>query len=208
MKKAAVAFFILPLFSTPAFAQKWVVVSGFVTDESSREALVGASVRVETGGAGTLTNAHGFFALQLPAHRPGSLRISMIGYEANTLRFAAQRDERVVVALRPEARQLDEVMVNATDEGQSQRIQMSSLTLPMAQLKTMPLLLGEKDPLKALHFMPGVQQGVEGSTAIFVRGGGSDQNLLLLDNAVVYNANHLFGFFQRLTPTPSSASNC
>ena len=194
MKKTVLALFFLAQFGSTAFAQRRVVVSGFVTDENSRETLAGASVRVEVGNEGTLTNAQGFFSLQLPANQPCSLRISMVGYEFYTQWFAARRDERLEIRLKPQARLLDEVRVTAV-EAPSQTLQMSSLTLPLSQLKTMPLLLGEKDPLKALHFMPGVQQGVEGSTAIFVRGGGSDQNLLLLDNAVVYNANHLFGFF-------------
>jgi len=194
MRKAALPLLFLVLLGDLATAQRRVVLSGFVSDERSHESLAGASVRVE-GGEGTVSNAHGFFSLQLPANRPCSLRVSMVGYEAHTLWSAARRDERVGVKMKPQARLLDEVRVTATDDAPSQIVQMSSLTLPLAQFKKMPLLLGEKDPLKALHFMPGVQQGVEGSSAIFVRGGGSDQNLLLLDNAVVYNANHLFGFF-------------
>lgn len=195
MEKAVRALFFLVLLVTPCFAQQRVVLSGFVTDASSQESLAGASVRVEGSGEGTASNAHGFFSLQLPAGRACSVRVSMVGYEARTVWFAARRDERLDVRLQPQTRQLEEVRVTADGDAPSQAVQMSSLTLPMAQLKTMPLLLGEKDPLKALHFMPGVQQGVEGSSTIFVRGGGSDQNLLLLDNAVVYNATHLFGFF-------------
>ncbi len=189
---------LLILVSCPALAQQRVSLSGFVNDIGTGEALAGASVSMESSErkqGGTQTNPYGFFSISLPSGVPCTLRVSMLGYETMLIPLTARMNERRDFKLKPHAQNLDEVRVIASEDQPSQSVHMSNFVLSVAQLKQMPMLLGEKDPLKALQFVPGVQQGVEGSSSLFVRGGGSDQNLLLLDNAVVYNANHLFGFF-------------
>src|SRR5690606_41338519 len=92
---------------------------------------------------------------------------------------------------------LQEVVVSARrrEDKVSESVQMSQIEVPVVQIKKIPAFLGEKDVMKVLQLMPGVQKGTEGQTGLYVRGGGPDQNLIILDDAVVYNANHLFGFF-------------
>ncbi|OIN60190.1 TonB-dependent receptor [Arsenicibacter rosenii] len=192
------------LVSTYAGAQpsgrKQITVSGYVREAGSQEALIGVSIYASMPDAtnrivGTTTNTYGFYSITLPAQDTVRLNFSFVGYE-NESRVTGLRQSQVVNVLLKPGKTLSEVSVKANrDTRVSDRAQMSQIDIPISQIKKVPTLLGEKDVLKVLQLMPGVQKGSEGQTGIYVRGGGPDQNLIILDDAIVYNANHLFGFF-------------
>ena len=173
-----------------------VTVSGYVREAASQEALIGVNVYLPGTSTGTTTNTYGFYSLTLPATDSLALAFSFVGYGTVTRTITFRRNTQLNVSLTP-GRELSEVQVKGarTDEKVSESPQMSQIDLPVSQIKKIPTLLGEKDVLKVLQLMPGVQKGSEGQTGIYVRGGGPDQNLIILDDAIVYNANHLFGFF-------------
>ena len=180
-----------------ALAQERITLSGYVREAGSQELLPGVSLYVPNSANGTVTNNYGFYSLTLPAADTLTLLCTMIGYQPQVLRIAFRRNLTHDWQLLPGGRQLDEVVVHGAVEKErvSQDPQMSQVEIPVAQIKKLPALLGEKDVLKALQLMPGVQKGTEGQSGLYVRGGGPDQNLIILDDAIVYNASHLFGFF-------------
>jgi hypothetical protein len=171
-------------------------ISGYVRETGSQEALIGVNVYLPGTTTGTTTNTYGFYSLTLPTQDSIRLAYSFVGYETTERRLSLRSNQVINVSLRP-GRELAEVEVKAsvTSEKVSESAQMSTIDVPISQIKKIPAFLGEKDVLKVLQLMPGVQKGSEGQTGIYVRGGGPDQNLIILDDAVVYNANHLFGFF-------------
>ncbi len=173
-----------------------VTVSGYVRETGSQEALIGVNVYLPNTTTGTSTNTYGFYSLTLPAQDSVELAYSFVGYESVSRTMSLRTNQVVNISLMP-GRLLTEVQVKAglLVDKVSESAQMSSIDIPISQIKKIPAFLGEKDVLKVLQLMPGVQKGSEGQTGIYVRGGGPDQNLIILDDAVVYNANHLFGFF-------------
>lgn len=187
--------YIICFLNLHAFAQK-IQVSGFVKDKKTGEALIGVAVFCKETGKGTQSNNYGFFSVAVT----NSLSFSMLGYKAQTIE--PKQNENLIILLEEVENILTEVVISTKLEHESQKIQMSSMSLSPTQIKQMPLIMGEKDPLKALQLLPGVQQGTEGTSTFFVRGGGADQNLILLDEAIVYNANHLFGFFSTFNADP------
>ena len=184
-------------FSQFTYAQKYTV-SGYVEDASSGERLIGGVIYDENSNNGIITNAYGYFSLTLPK-APVKLRFSYIGFENKYLEFVLQRDTLIQVALKKSAK-LAEVEIIAQKERQVEQAQMSEIEIPLHTLKSMPMFLGEKDLFKAIQLFPGVHSGGEGSSGLYVRGGGPDQNLILLDGVPVYNADHLFGFFSVFNP--------
>lgn len=171
-----------------------VILSGYVREAGSREYLVGAVVQIAGSSVGNTTNAYGFYSLQVPAKQDLMVRCGYVGYEPYQQMMTLLQNTTLDIALTPQTQQLQEVSI-AEKSGQAGSSEMGNLKLSVQQIKDIPALLGEKDVIKALQLLPGVQKGTEGSTALYVRGGGPDQNLILLDEAQVYNANHLFGFF-------------
>ncbi len=173
-----------------------VTISGYVREAGSQEALIGVNVYLPGTTTGTTTNTYGFYSLTLPAQDSIKLAYSFVGYETTARTSSLRTDQTRNVLLTP-GRLLTEVDVKAgpSVEKVSESARMSTIDIPVSQIKKIPAFLGEKDVLKVLQLMPGVQKGSEGQTGIYVRGGGPDQNLIILDDAVVYNANHLFGFF-------------
>lgn len=171
-------------------------LSGFVSDAESGERLPGASLFVPILEAGTTANAAGFFSLTLPV-RPDTLRlrVSYVGYRTEAVALVLSEDRRLDVALVPEPPEAGEVEVVAErgeDAVGSTRMSVTALTA--AEVERLPALLGEPDPIKAIQLLPGVQSGAEGQTGLYVRGGGPDQNLVLLDGAPLYNVSHVLGF--------------
>ena len=146
------------------------------------------------GAAGTATNAAGFYSLTVPAQDSVRLTAGYLGYGRATVTLAGRRT--VPTLLCPGARnELAEVQVRGTaDAPLERRVEMSTLQIPMAQLRQLPALLGEPDVLRAFQLMPGVQAGREGSGALYVRGGSPDQNLTLLDDVPIYYVSHVGGF--------------
>lgn len=170
-------------------------LSGYVSDAETGEKLIGTALYAPTWRVGTTTNAYGFFSLKLPADSV-RLVVSYLGYEPLTLDLRMDRDRQLALALEPVALEAGEVEVVADRaDAIQERTQMSAVQLPVAQIRRTPVLLGEADVLKTLQLLPGAQSGSEGTSGLYVRGGGPDQNLLLLDGAPLYNVSHLFGFF-------------
>ena len=193
MKIFLPALLVFLLVQIPAFSQK-VTISGNVYESGSKESLIGVSVYDPTLKAGTVTNTYGFYSLTLPAGKH-KIYFSYVGYSADSVLVDTTGSVIKDIFLKPSIDLAGVEITTARFEKQSRDVQMSKISIPVQQIKSIPSFLGEKDVMKALQLMPGVQKGHEGSSGIYVRGGGPDQNLIILDDAVVYNANHLFGFF-------------
>ncbi len=178
-----------------------LTVSGYIRDAASGETLIGATIFVPEQSSGTTTNAYGFFSLSLP---PGihTLKISYIGYRTIELPVdLSTGNQRVQIELETGSLELDEVIVRSTTEDRNIRdIQMSVNRLDIGTIQRMPNLLGEVEVLRSILLLPGVSTVGEGAAGFNVRGGGIDQNLVLLDEAPVYNSSHLFGFYSVFNP--------
>lgn len=169
-------------------------ISGFVEDAVSGEKLIGANVYDPVSLKGTTSNVYGFYSLTLPADTY-ELVASFVGYQLSKTEVSLIKDTQHNFVMGG-ALDIGVVEVNATQaERIQERTQMSVIEIPIQTIEKIPTLLGEKDVMKAIQLLPGVQSGSEGSSGLYVRGGGPDQNLILLDGVPVYNASHLFGFF-------------
>lgn len=187
--------FVFLLGATSAFAQKKFTISGTVSEKGSRELLPGVVVAETNLKVGTSTNNYGFYSITVAADSI-SLSFNFIGYRLQAYQFKLDKDLQLNVELLPDDMQLEEVVISAEEQRRiSEETQMSSIDIPVEQIKKIPALFGEKDVLKVLQLLPGVQKGGEGNAGFYVRGGGPDQNLIILDDATLYNVNHLFGFF-------------
>ncbi len=170
-------------------------LSGYIYDHSNGESLPGATVFVEGQNLGTAANVYGFFSMSLPPNNY-QVTISFVGYADKSFKVNLFSDTTLTVELESATEKLDEVEI--TGKGANDNIkntQMSVNTIDSKSIKQIPALLGEVDLVRALQMLPGVKFVAEGSSGMSVRGGGPDQNLLLLDEASVYNAGHLMGFF-------------
>lgn len=187
--------FSLFLFPLIIFAQSSVTLSGYIRDMESGETLIAAAVSIPELKQGTFTNDFGFFSLSLPI-RPDSIEVvfSYSGYVKQSRMILPEKDKIIEINLAYQS--LDEVVISANSVAEKvNSSQMSVDRVSMREAKALPSFLGEVDIIKTLQLKPGVSTGSEGSSGIFVRGGGADQNLVLLDNTVLYNPSHLFGFF-------------
>ncbi len=177
-------------------AQNNATISGFIRDEKTGENLIGAAVLVKETQTGTTTNTYGFFSLTLPKATEYHVSIAYLGYQRKEIVVELTQNQTLSVKLTPNTADLSAVeVVGERVEKIQESTQMSMIEIPIKQIKSVPALLGEVDVLKVLQLLPGVQSGNEGASGLYVRGGGSDQNLILLDGTPVYNATHLFGFF-------------
>ncbi len=183
-------------FSLPGFAQTRHTISGYVKDAKTGEQLIGATVRLKGDpNTGTAANEYGFYSLTLPA---GSytLLAGSIGYGIFELKLELSGNLKQDIALAPEGKQLSEVTVSG--RAKNDRVtaaQMGVEHINMQEINLLPVLFGERDVLKTIQLLPGVKTAGEGNSGFFVRGGAADQNLILLDEALVYNPSHLLGFF-------------
>jgi len=184
--------------TTKQLAAQKFTITGFIEDASSGERLIGATVFDEISKSGIVANVYGYYSLTLPAG-PVKISYSFVGYQPFILDFNLGRDTLIKVELSPSL-QLKEVVISAQKESQVEQSQMSVIDIPIHTIKSLPMFMGERDLLKAIQLFPGVQSGGEGTTGLYVRGGGPDQNLILLDGVPVYNADHLFGFFSVFNP--------
>ncbi len=169
-------------------------INGTIQDAANGEYLVGALVSAPEKGIGTSTNLYGFYSLTLPAGKQ-TLRFSLLGYETQELTIDLNKDLSIDRSLTSQVIQAGEVTIQGDKDNNTRSTDIGKIGLEMDQVKTLPVLLGEIDILKTLTLLPGVKSSGEGNAGFYVRGGGVDQNLILLDNATVYNASHLFGFF-------------
>ena len=182
----------------PTFAQKRTI-SGYVMDAASKETLIGATIVDINSGKGCATNNYGFYTLTLDQGQV-DLQVSYVGYTQQNKSIDLNENLNLNFMLETNTT-LDEVVVESTRATVSARSpQMSVVELPVQQIKSIPTLFGEADVLKAIQLLPGVQNGSEGSAGMYVRGGGPDENLLLLDGVPVYNVNHMMGFFSVFNP--------
>ncbi|MNJ92194.1 TonB-dependent Receptor Plug Domain protein [compost metagenome] len=185
---------LIMLSSFSGFAQK-KVLSGIVKDANTGETLIGAVVSEKDTERATSTNNYGFYSIVLEAGER-IVTFSYLGYETQTKTISLKESMKNDIELIPNQNALQEVVVSGVQRNKNVRSpQMGSFKFSMEEIKNVPVLFGEKDLLKTIQLLPGVQSGGEGSTNFFVRGGGGDQNLILLDEAIVYNAAHLLGFF-------------
>ncbi len=184
---------LLCLLLFPLAAGAQLTVSGTVTDQQTGETLIGATVFESVSGRGTTTDVNGRYSLTVKS-KEAILRVSFVGYETvfDTVKQGQGRNHNY--ALRPSIR-LQEVVVTAQRVNSRESSQMSAIEIPVEQIKSVPVLFGEADILKAIQLLPGVQSGNEGTGGMYVRGGGPDENLFLLDGIPLYNVNHLGGFF-------------
>jgi hypothetical protein len=170
-------------------------ISGYVRDAASGEALIAANVIVLELGTGTATNIHGYYALALD---PGvyTLIFSYVGYETVTRTVTLRGDQVLNIELSESLLEIEEVTISSTrNNANITRLETGSTSLSIHSIRKIPAFLGEVDVIKAIQLLPGVQVPSEGSSGFSVRGGGRDQNMILLDEAPVYNASHLMGFF-------------
>jgi TonB-dependent Receptor Plug Domain/CarboxypepD_reg-like domain len=192
MRKIPLIILLLLLYYGAASAQKYTV-SGYVADGLSGEKLIGARVYDAQRNVGTLTNNYGFFSLTLDGG-PLALQCSYVGFKPFATRLELGSDTTLHIDLVAEGVQLEAVEITS-EKDIADDVQMSTIDVPIETIKKIPALMGEVDVIKALQLLPGVRSGGEGSSGFYVRGGGPDQNLILLDGVPVYNVTHLFGFF-------------
>ena len=198
MRKILATFLLvlsLGLYCLPLMAQQNVVLSGTVRDKKTGESLIKAVIRIqELPNAGIISNEYGFYSLSLPKGNYVAV-VSQVGYE--TLVQKIKLDSSVSIDFKLETKnQLREVVVESSRKNDNlTKAQMGTETINMSAISKVPVIFGEKDLLKTIQLLPGVKSAGEGNSGFFVRGGGADQNLILLDEAPVYNATHLLGFF-------------
>lgn len=193
MKRIRILIFLILGLQATSFAQNFTI-SGYVIDGKSSETLISSSIYETNSRKGTVTNTYGFYSLTLPK---GDVEIEFtyVGYGTERRIFSLSKDTTINIKLN-ESIELKEVTVIGTQKELGVKgSQMSAIEVPISLIKTVPTLFGETDVLKALQLLPGVKGGVEGSAGFYVRGGGPDENLFLLDGVPVYNVNHLGGLF-------------
>jgi len=193
------AFLLIAIYYAPALAddssEGKLVISGYVKDAMNGEVLIGATILVKEEGRGAATNIYGFYSLSL---KPGTYTLvySFLGYNSQERVIKFVENTTINVELNLESQVLQEVIVSRDKPNSNiTKPQMSVTRLEMKSIQRIPALLGEVDVIKAIQMLPGVQSTAEGSSGYSVRGGSSDQNLIQLDEATVYNASHIMGFF-------------
>lgn len=193
--KSFLILFISMGCSFATIAQTKFTISGTIKDNKTGEVLIGASVKTDSLSAGSVSNAYGFYSVTV-AKGMNKVTVSYQGYKLFTTQLNVQANTIYDIALIPESISLNEVVVTSKKKNDNiTKPQMGAEKLNMTEINQLPVLLGEKDVLKSIQLLPGIKSAGEGNSGFFVRGGGSDQNLILLDEAPVYNPSHLLGFF-------------
>lgn len=173
-------------------------ISGYVYDKETGERLIGANIYDINSKCGTITNQFGYYSVSLKGNAFCDLRISFIGYNTAKIKFELKQDTTINFGLSSNITlQVVEVTAERSIE---KRTEMSVVEIPIQQLKTLPMLAGEVDIIKAMQLMPGIKSGSEGQSGMYVRGGSHDQNLILLDDVPIYYINHLGGFVSVFNP--------
>lgn len=173
-------------------------IYGYVKDEKSGESLIGVNIFMPETQKGTTTNTFGYFQIPIFDDNDIRLQLSYVGYESIDTTLSSSSSEGIVIKMLAQANLPEIEVVANTSLGEGR--QLGKVLIPMEQLMKVPPLLGEADPFKALALTPGIANGVEGTSDLYIRGGTPDQNLILYDGAKVYNANHLFGFLSPFNP--------
>lgn len=196
MKKVLFLLMIMVGFTSIIFAQEKFTISGSVKDKSTGEELIGASIRVvELPNVGIRTNEYGFYSLTLPKGKY-TLKATYVGFEELLQSINLDKNQKVNWDLAKKGREIKEIKISSKKGNENlTQTTMGMEKINMAEIAKLPVLFGEKDVLKTIQLLPGVKSAGEGNSGFFVRGGAADQNLILLDEAPVYNASHLLGFF-------------
>jgi outer membrane receptor for ferrienterochelin and colicin len=183
-------FCLLPCF---LFAQQKHTLSGYIYEKGSMETLQGVTIYLPDYNINTFSNSYGFYSITYPATESVTVWYSYMGFSVDTVVLASVPQLSFNKVMNTTA--LLQTVQIVADKKSVETAQMSSHTITAMEIKSMPMLFGEKDLFKTLTLMPGVSSGTEGTSGIFVRGGSPDQNLTILDEATIYNANHLLSFF-------------
>ena len=188
------SFFLIN--GTFLLSQSKHTISGTVSDTSSGEGMIGVRIKVkEFSGIGTVTNEYGFYSLTL-AEGTYTFEFSAIGFEMKSQLVDLKENVKFNLELAAPTKEISEVVVTTKRKDENIRSAQTGVeTLDIRQLSKVPVIFGEKDIIKTMQLTPGIKSGGDGSSGFYVRGGSSDQNLILLDEAPVYNASHLLGFF-------------
>ncbi len=193
MKK--IAIICMMLCWSISFAQQKYTISGTVKEKNSLESIIGVNIYIPELLKGVVTNGYGFYSLTLPEGEY-NLTISFLGFKTVTKKLILHTDQKLDFLLEDDTTSLDEVVIKEnTSIANLKSPEMSTFKVPIKTIKQMPVVLGEVDILKSIQMLPGVSSGGEGASGFNVRGGAADQNLILLDEATIYNSSHLFGFF-------------
>ncbi len=186
--------------NTYASAQGKVTVSGYVKDAENGEVLFGATVSIKGTSIAVATNPYGFYSLTVEKGEQ-TIIYNYLGYEPQSKAISIQKSERIDMFLTVKGRAIKEVTISSTKKNENvEENKMSMNKMDIKEIKSMPALLGEVDVIRSIQSLPGVSTVGEGATGFNVRGGGVDQNLILLDEAPVYNSSHLLGFFSVFNP--------
>jgi len=193
MMKSILFLILSPFFLLPAFAQSKFTISGTVKSAGNGETIIGATVSAGNKYS-TKTNDYGFYSLTLPAGAY-DLKVSNVSFASYDQAVSLTSDIVLNIDLMDEAQTLDEVVISSSKGRSLRSPQMGMESVTPTEIKNIPVLMGEKDVVKVLQLLPGIKSGGDGNSGMYVRGGAADQNLILLDEATVYNASHLLGFF-------------
>ena len=194
-KKRSVLIAIFFLLIYHVNGQQKFTLNGYIKDSLTGETLIGANITVREEGRGVTSNQYGFFSLTLQEGNY-ELIISYVGYDSKIMKINFEENKTINVLLDPSSSYLSNVTVTTRKrESNVKSAQMGKVDLSINTIKSLPSFFGEVDVLKSLQLLPGVRNAGEGNSGFYVRGGGPDQNLIMLDEAVVYNTGHLFGFF-------------
>ncbi|HVT85120.1 MAG TPA: TonB-dependent receptor [Chitinophagaceae bacterium] len=192
----AACFLVIPLRAQNKLSQEGkFTMNGYIKDSLSGESIIGASIIINGASKGVTSNQYGFYSITLDS---GTyvISVSHISYVSKAIRVNLDSNLTFDFDLIPKSASLNEVVIySKRRDGNVKNAQMGKIDLSIGQIKNIPALLGEVDILKAIQLLPGIQNAGEGNAGFYVRGGGPDQNLIMLDDAVVYNTGHLFGFF-------------
>jgi CarboxypepD_reg-like domain/TonB-dependent Receptor Plug Domain len=193
MKKFQLIIFLVC--ANAAIAQNKFSISGYVKDSLSSENLIGATVSFNGQQKGVNSNGYGFYSLTLPEGHY-TITVSYVGYISKRIDVDLNSNVNLNFQINVRSSVSEEVVVYAKKKDANvNSAQMGKIDLSMSQVRNLPVLFGEIDIMKTLQLLPGVSNAGEGNTGLYVRGGGPDQNLITLDDAIVYNTGHLFGFF-------------
>jgi hypothetical protein len=190
--------FVLALLPISLLAQNKFTISGYIKDAQNGETLIGAAISVQGTSKGIVSNQYGFYSLTLTQ---GNYKLiaSYVGFQQQVVDLALNSDKQLNFELVPRSALAEVIVTTRQRDANVKNAQLGRFVLPIEQIKAIPAFLGEVDLLKTVQLLPGVRNAGEGSAGIYVRGGGPDQNLIMLDDAIVYNTGHLFGFFPSLT---------
>lgn len=194
------AFLAIFLLSAYTFSQQKYTLSGTITEAAGNETLIGVNIIVPELNAGTITNEYGFYSITLP-QGIYQVQISYLGYQDIVKTIELNANTKTNFQLVEESEELSEiVLIEDIEKLNIRNAQMSTTTLKAETIKQIPVVLGEADIIKSILLFPGVTSAGEAASGFNVRGGSADQNLILLDEAIIFNSSHLFGFFSVFNP--------